>query len=387
MNSFDKIQENIASRKLNILKGFIEIKDILEKAKAQIGEVRNWGGIDYVKLSNGEWTKVSDNKQKIISTSVIKKIISSEVGKLDSEFSKIISDFKKKWEQENGSTDRIQFRVKFNRDVGIVPEIKKARDKYYSDRNDLLDDLLEVNNLAEYKAKLSREQKSGKKEIQYSDLDSYFNAFTKISQEVNKLPSYVGAIKCLGEKVNYDDYWLNTDTTFKTVYEYSEKDSYPKSKDNWVDPVQVKWDEMKSNSNLEHTFSPKSSSEYLVDKKNNKVYRMSNHWGRCASCNWSVDFKNKNYGIGESNFDDFKRNDGGNWINNEKSELSLEVNKKILLELKNIVSDDKTYLDKKATDRVKNLIRKIESSLQNESRLDKEEILKIKKQYKELFEL
>jgi hypothetical protein len=371
----------------NVFNEFNEKLNGFEKAKANTGDIRNWGGVDYKKISNGEWIKVGGNKQKSIASSGMKKVISSEINKIDSELSSIISDFKQKWEKENGSTQIIKYRVAFSREIEINPEIKYIRDKYYSNRKDLLDDINEVNNLADYKAKLSREEKSGKKEIQYNDLDDNFESFSQAFREVDKLPSYVGAIECLGEKVNADDYWLNTDALFKTFYEYSENDCYSDSKDVWVDPVEVRWKNLKSNADLEHTFSPKSSSEYLVDKKNNKVYRMADHWGRCASCNWGVDFKNKNYGIGESNFDDFERNNGGTWINNKKSEMSLIINKKVLFDLKKIVSNNKTYLDKQATDRIKNMTKKIESSLKNQSRLNDEEINKIKKQYKELFKM
>jgi hypothetical protein len=46
--------------------------------------------------------------------------------------------------------------------------------------------------------------------------------------------------------------------------------------------------EFKENSELEYHKSPKSCSQYFLDKKKGIVYRWSNHWGEVASCRWDL---------------------------------------------------------------------------------------------------
>ena len=74
-----------------------------------------------------------------------------------------------------------------------------------------------------------------------------------------------------------------------------------------VDGVNKIWDEMK-NRGFEHTVSPKGSgSEYLVDRKNGVVYRKANHWGKCATCAWDIDYFFKGvYAIAKASISDFQ---------------------------------------------------------------------------------
>ena len=91
-----------------------------------------------------------------------------------------------------------------------------------------------------------------------------------------------------------EDYFLSTRTDFKTVP---------------TDDVKGTWEEMKNSGKYEHTKSPLSNSEYLVDHETGDIYRMSDHWGPASSCYWTLDgFPGQRYTaetIAKSNIKDF----------------------------------------------------------------------------------
>ena len=70
------------------------------------------------------------------------------------------------------------------------------------------------------------------------------------------------------------------------------------------------WEEMKASGRYEWHKSPRSWSEYLIDKETGDIYRYSNHWGKVASCYWDLDKKYGYYSggiyqIGKCNIKDF----------------------------------------------------------------------------------
>jgi len=68
MYNGDEIHEHNNQRKLNILKGFVEISDIIEKAKnRQVGEVHSSGKYVWTQLANGkfDWRANKNEKQKV----------------------------------------------------------------------------------------------------------------------------------------------------------------------------------------------------------------------------------------------------------------------------------------------------------------------------------
>lgn len=79
----------------------------------------------------------------------------------------------------------------------------------------------------------------------------------------------------LGEVTN-KNYFVNTIAEFDMVAEWDEANRI--------------WNKMKRESGFEYHHSPieGSCSEYLIDNKEGVVYRFSNHWGKCASCNWKI---------------------------------------------------------------------------------------------------
>jgi len=70
--------------------------------------------------------------------------------------------------------------------------------------------------------------------------------------------------------------------------------------------------ELKNTSGIEIVRPYASSSYYAVDAAKNEVYRLSNHWGRVASCFWFLDkdlpiwqLRQRLYVIAKANFSDF----------------------------------------------------------------------------------
>ena len=110
--------------------------------------------------------------------------------------------------------------------------------------------------------------------------------------------------KATNRTVNCDNYYLATKVCFKAICNSCDECNGYSIGSAGVDKV---WAEMKKQS-FEHTISPKGSgSEYLVDRKNGIIYRKSNHWGRCASCDWSIDIRYQgSYAIAKASVSDFE---------------------------------------------------------------------------------
>ncbi|MGN1220523.1 MAG: hypothetical protein ACI4TU_06270, partial [Candidatus Cryptobacteroides sp.] len=106
-----------------------------------------------------------------------------------------------------------------------------------------------------------------------------------------------------------EDYFLSTRTDFKTVP---------------TDDVNGTWEEMKNSGKYEHTKSPLSDSEYLVDHETGDIYRMSDHWGPAASCYWTLDGKpgrqQTEMRIAKSNIKDF-----GVWHNAREKDVKVDM--------------------------------------------------------------
>ena len=100
-------------------------------------------------------------------------------------------------------------------------------------------------------------------------------------------------------KVTADNYYIGTRTNFESVY-----------KGNTRLALDSAWNALKKKEGFVWHHSPLSESEYLVNEETGEVYRMSGHWGRVASCWWSLDNDNSyrllEWAIGKSNIKDFK---------------------------------------------------------------------------------
>ena len=95
-----------------------------------------------------------------------------------------------------------------------------------------------------------------------------------------------------------NDYYIHTDAKFKAV---------PTGDRGVADA----WQGMKASGKYEHHKSPLSDSEYLIDRESGDIYRMSDHWGRVASCQWDIDNPAEGMQIGKANIKDFKGNRRG----------------------------------------------------------------------------
>ena len=67
------------------------------------------------------------------------------------------------------------------------------------------------------------------------------------------------------------------------------------------------WAGLKSDKDLKWHHSPLSNSEYLVNHHTGDIYRFSDHWGKVASCEWSLnDEPTEGWNIGVANIKSFK---------------------------------------------------------------------------------
>lgn len=365
----------------------------IEKSKVNIGEIREWGGKKYRKVDSGKWVEIKETKQGIkereVAQSGMKKVIISEINKHREILDRLTREISKKWGEENNidinNIWNIGIKVKLSKFLENDDEVQEARRNFSQIRKDLSEDLEEVENLLQKQSKLTREEKNGKKEIdtnseEYKSVIQQLSTFNKI---LNEIPSDCSPSQALGE-ITVDNYWLNTDTLFRSVYEFNSEDN--KGENNtWKDGVKEKWEEMKVSKKYEHTFSPKSSSEYLVDRVNGDIYRMSDHWGRCASCYWVID-KEISYAIAKCNVKDFKRNDRNSYYNPEKIKAILSISSKKLIILKELLENENQYLDKTSSSEIKIKISYIRMNLASVYHDNNEEVKRLREEYKSIFE-
>lgn len=67
------------------------------------------------------------------------------------------------------------------------------------------------------------------------------------------------------------------------------------------------WEGLKTDKDLKWHHSPLSNSEYLVNHHTGDIYRFSDHWGKVASCEWSLnDDPTEGWSIGVANIKSFK---------------------------------------------------------------------------------
>ena len=67
------------------------------------------------------------------------------------------------------------------------------------------------------------------------------------------------------------------------------------------------WEGLKSDKDLKWHHSPLSNSEYLVNHHTGDIYRFYDHWGKVASCEWSLnDVPTEGWSVGVANIRSFK---------------------------------------------------------------------------------
>lgn len=222
------------------------------------------------------------------------------------------------------------------------------------EQRDFADEIREIKDKIKDDKKLKREALAGKREIDTDDLQPILKENEDLLLVIKKnIPEYVTAKEIIPE-VTIDDYYLDTDVDFKSIL--SKEDDYK--------TVDEKWTAMKNSDKYDWHQSPKSSSEYLIDKKTGDIFRLADHWGRVASCNWrivpncEIDNENSNiFDIGKANIKDFSRKDSGFYFNPKFRDAMVATAHAILPNMKKLVSDNKKfYLTDKANKRVESFV-------------------------------
>lgn len=347
------------------------ITNDFEKAVAVIGEIRHWQDGDYRKVDNGKWVKVENGKEKKVGNARIQRVLRDEYDRLQSQFNQAMSEFESRLETKY-SKGTLAYRVFFSNAWQNEVQENKFIQRIKAEQSDINDEIREIKNQILESKKKKREAESGKKEIDVNDLNDLINThqrgILKISSSVKK---YASAKQVMPE-VTTDDYFLDTETNFKNLFNEKRED---------LDDV---WERMKKNDELTFHKSPKSYSEYLINKTTGEVYRYSNHWGKVASCDW---YLNKPLGtlgwdIAKSYVSKFKRKDTGLYFNPNYREAVVDFEKQYLSKIKKLVSKNQSfYLTDKAQKRVNGLLDFIYRRLEYDALLSIKEIERLKKQY------
>lgn len=210
----------------------------MEKAKANIGEVREWKSGKFRKIADGSWERVDTGK--VVSASTMKKQLKEEFNEAESNRSKRVREIK----DEVGYRDNLTAfqRVKLEHTVSE----KMAGDEYMHSLRSLMKDLSEeideIDNRIKSEAKRRKEKKTGKKEFSLEMVDKLRRSVIKNIVELdNRVPVYVTADKAFGDKVTCDDYYLDTEAYFDRLD---------------TDNIGGSWNEMKKIDGLIHKTSP-----------------------------------------------------------------------------------------------------------------------------------
>ena len=350
----------------------------LSKGVAAIGEIRHWNDGDYKKVGKGEWVKVTDKKDKRVASSTVIKNIKLTIDYNQNKINELKREFEdnlvSKYERGTRQYDTFfsyAWQNKVKEDEFIANIMKEQRD--------FADEIREIKDKIKDDKKLKREALAGKREIYIDDLQPILKENEDLLLAIKKnIPEYVTAKEIIPE-VTIDDYYLDTDVDFKSIL--SKEDDYK--------TVDDKWTAMKNSDKYDWHQSPKSSSEYLIDKKTGDIFRLADHWGRVASCNWrivpncEIDNENSNiFDIGKANIKDFSRKDSGFYFNPKFRDAMVATAHAILPNMKKLVSDNKKfYLTDKANKRVESFVDNIFEQLQHSANLSVKEIDKLKKKY------
>jgi hypothetical protein len=353
----------------NILKSF---DNNIEKAVAQIGEIREWADGTYKKVSEGKWVKVINDKEKDVAGSGMVKKIKEEIQLKQEKWDDIKRNFENSLESKfvKGTTSyKIFFENAWKNEIQNNKFIQKIRDE----QKDLNDEIKEIEKAISIDKKSKREAEVGKRELDIDDLKTSLGEANQIFQKVNKEIPRNGSAKEIIPQVTIDDYYLDTETIYKSIL----------SKDNTWKEINERWKDMKESGKYRWSQSPKSSSEYLIDEKTGDVYRYSNHWGRVASCSWYLlGESEEKLDIAKSNIKDFKRKDDGTYFNPQYRIKMVEAAEMILPRMKNLVSENKDfYLTDKAKKKVEEFTEKIFNDLRWSALISIDEVARLRKKY------
>ena len=124
---------------------------------------------------------------------------------------------------------------------------------------------------------------------------SSLNSRNISSVGLNTVDLYSGktiSYRAVKKDVDFSDYYEATSAEFQNISK--EGNAYSL------------WSSLKQENDLHWVHSPSSDSEYLLDYKNQKVYRYSDHWGKVGSCEWALNDITTGWNVGVSFLKDFK---------------------------------------------------------------------------------
>ena len=124
---------------------------------------------------------------------------------------------------------------------------------------------------------------------------SSLNSRNISSVGLNTVDLYSGktiSYRAVKKDVDFSDYYEATSAEFQNISKEGNASSL--------------WSSLKQENDLHWVHSPSSDSEYLLDYKNQKVYRYSDHWGKVGSCEWALNDITTGWNVGVSFLKDFK---------------------------------------------------------------------------------
>lgn len=348
------------------------VEDELNKAVAAIGEIRQWGDGMYKKIADGKWAKVTNGKEKVVAGSGMIKKLQEEFQNKNESLSKIKREFEDSLESKF-PRGTVAYNVFFQKAWQDEQDRNEFIKKLKEEQSDLNKEVYEIKRLLDKEAKLKREAKAGKKEMDVPEVQEALKDMKSIFYKVEKEVPRSGTGKQIMPDVTIDDYFYDTETVFRSVLRKDEK---------WNE-VEERWKKMIDSKKYDWHRSPKSSSEYLIDKETGDIYRYADHWGKVASCDWNLISKNEGgYNIAKSNIKNFVRKDSGVYFNPQYRIKIVEAANIVLPRLKNLVSDNKDfYLTEKARKEVAIIAGNFFNTLKHSADLSMEEIDRLKKEY------
>lgn len=349
------------------------VEDELNKAVAAIGEIRQWGDGMYKKIAEGKWAKVTNGKEKVVAGSGMIKKLQEEFQNKNESLSKIKREFEDSLESKF-PRGTVAYNVFFQKAWQDEQDRNEFIKKLKEEQSDLNKEVYEIKRLLDKEAKLKREAKAGKKEMDVPEVQEALKDMKSIFYKVEKEIPRSGTGKQIMPDVTIDDYFYDTETVFRSVLRKDEK---------WNE-IEERWKKMIDSKKYDWHRSPKSSSEYLIDKETGDIYRYADHWGKVASCDWDLISKNEGggYNIAKSNIKNFVRKDSGVYFNPQYRIKIVEAANIVLPRLKNLVSENKDfYLTEKARKEVAIIAGNFFNTLKHSADLSMEEIDRLKKEY------
>lgn len=386
--------DEIIRHKRQVAENIIKSFDFdIEKA-FPIGTIRNWGGVDYKKVEDNKWIKVESGKS--VANSTIVKKLKEDVKDLKDKRDILTIQEKQKRSREVGKpTESVHFRalwdLKFSKEIEYVKQVKGIDDKI----KDVLSEISELSSTIKKPQKRKKEVTTNDelfKNLGFNALE-YFGQLEIKDDNGNSMKKRLSAKEALGD-VDSSNYFLYTFADFDEIIQDKWEMDENKVHRKFIDAV-AEFNKMKESGKYEYTHSPKSDSEYLVDKENGIVYRVANHWGKCASCDWYIRYKGKKDGyiaegryiLAKCNFSDFIRKETtGIFENPEYVKASIEKVENTLKKIKKHIDEGVVFSVGAKKEMKKNwVICKFKMSRVSDSM--KNNVERLQKEYEKLFEI